>query len=107
LGSSLSWILFEEETPRLTARGDKKRDARDDIPYPVLPSVSRGIPRFARDGVLHFVRDGVPRMPKRGGSGVALSRLGIAKKVIWEDEALLEIRGGLKEAFYGLKGQGI
>jgi hypothetical protein len=24
LGSSLSWILFEEDTPRLTARGDKK-----------------------------------------------------------------------------------
>jgi hypothetical protein len=46
-------------------------------------------------------------MPKRGGSGVALSRLVIAKKVIWDDEALLEIRGGLKEAFHGLKGQGI
>jgi hypothetical protein len=24
LGSSFSWILFEEDTPRLTARGDKK-----------------------------------------------------------------------------------
>jgi hypothetical protein len=24
LGSSLSWILVEEETPRQTARGDKK-----------------------------------------------------------------------------------
>jgi len=44
---------------------------------------------------------------KRGGSGVALSRLGIAKKVIWDDEAGLEIRGGLKEAFHGFKGQGI
>jgi hypothetical protein len=44
---------------------------------------------------------------KRGGSGVALSRLGIAKKIIWDDEAFLEIRCGLKEAFYGLKGQGI
>jgi len=37
LGSPLSWILVEEETPRLTARGDKKRglgvtkmDARGD-----------------------------------------------------------------------------
>jgi hypothetical protein len=107
LGSPLSWILVEEETPRLTARGDKKGMLGMTYPNPVLPSVSRGIPRFARDGVLHFVRDGVPRMPKRGGSGVALSRLGIAIKVIWEDEALLEIRGGLKEAFYGLKGQGI
>jgi hypothetical protein len=46
-------------------------------------------------------------MPKRGGSGVALSRLVIANKVILDDETLLEIRGGLKEAFYGLKGQGI
>jgi hypothetical protein len=45
-------------------------------------------------------------MPKRGLWG-ALSRLGIAKKVILDDEALLEIRGGLKEAFHGLKGQGL
>lgn len=56
LGSSLSWILFEEESPRLTARGDKERGLRGDIPYPVLPSASRGISRFAQDGVpLHFV----------------------------------------------------
>jgi hypothetical protein len=46
-------------------------------------------------------------MRKRGGSGVALSRLVIAKEVIQDDKALLEIRGGLKEAFHGLKGQGI
>jgi hypothetical protein len=46
-------------------------------------------------------------MPKKGGSGVALSRLGITKKVICDDEALLEIRGRLTEAFHGLKGEGL
>jgi hypothetical protein len=44
-------------------------------------------------------------MPKKGGSGVALSRLGIAKKVIRDDEALHESRDGLKGAFHGLKEQ--
>jgi hypothetical protein len=34
LGSSLSWILFEEEPPRLTARGDNERGLR--VTYPTL-----------------------------------------------------------------------
>lgn len=32
MGSSLSWILFEEEPPRLTARGDKERGLRGTYP---------------------------------------------------------------------------
>jgi hypothetical protein len=34
LGSALSWVLFEEETPRLTARGDKERGLG--VTYPTL-----------------------------------------------------------------------
>ena len=85
MGSSLSWILVEEETPRLTARGDKRKGALGDIPYPVLPSDS--------EASLASLGTASPGC-QRGGSGVALSRLGITKKVTWDDEALLEIRGG-------------
>jgi len=104
LGLSLSWILFEEKTPRLmlgvTKKGcsGRQKKARGDISHPVLPSDSEAsLTSFgtASQGC------------QKGGSGGALSRLGIAKKVIWDDEILLEIRDGLKEAFHGLKGQGL
>jgi hypothetical protein len=48
-----------------------------------------------------------PKDAKERGLWGSIEELGIAKKIIWDDEALLEIRGGLKEAFHGLKGQGI
>jgi hypothetical protein len=93
LGSSLSWILFEEDTPRLTARGDKKRLG---VTSPTLscraiarhPSLRSG----RRPSSLCSGRR--PKDAKERGLWGALSRLGIANKVILDDEALLEIRGG-------------
>ena len=106
--------MVEEETPRLTARGDKKgmlgvtKRARGDIPYPVLPSDSEAsLTSLGTASLLTLFGTASQGCQKRGGSGVALSRLVISKKVIWEDEALLKIRGGLKEVFHGLKGQGL
>lgn len=90
MGSSLSWILVEEETPRRRSEATSLTMSCQAIPrHPSLRSEQR------------------PKDAKKRGSGVALGRLEIAKKIIWDDEAFLEIRCGLKEAFHGLKGQGI